>query len=343
MANIKEVAKAAGVSVSTVSRTINNSSLISTETKDRVFKEIKRLNYSPNLMAKGLSMSNSYTVTLLVDVDDEKSFQNPFFYEVMHGIEKHVYQNEFLLIVANLNTTMKNKSVLDWLVNAKRTEGVILPASILNSKMVNDFEKEGIPFVSIGEPIDLIESINWVDVDNKKGGESATYILMEKGYKTIAFVGLNQDKVFSSRRFEGYGKALAKSHIPFNPELVVACDNTKEDGYLATKRLLERETRPDAIICADNLLSFGVLKAIREADLKIPEQIGIISFDNRQIAELSYPTISTVNVDVFELGYQSAKLLFEQINNLHTRSQGLLISTSIEERETTLKTEPVLK
>ncbi len=338
MSNIKEVAKAADVSVSTVSRTINNSPLISEETKERVMKEIKRLNYSPNLIAKSLSTSNSYTVTLLVDVDDEKSFQNPFFYEIMHGIEKFVYQNEYSLIVANLKTKMKKHSVLNWLVKAKRTEGVILPSSILDSDMINEFKNDGIPFVAIGEPTQLKDPICWVDVDNKKGGELGTYSLIDKGYKNIAFIGYDKGKVFSQRRFEGYSSALSKSKMKFQDRYVIECDNTKNDGYLSMKELLTECPEIDAVLCADNLLSYGVIKAINEAGKSIPNEIGLISFDNRQIAELSYPTISTVNVDVFELGIQSAKLLFELIKNPQAKNQGLLISTNIDERETT-KTE----
>ncbi len=334
MVTIKDVAKAAGVSSSTVSRTINNSPSISSKTKEKVIKEIKRLNFSPNSMAKGLINNKSYTVTLLVDVDDEKSFQNPFFYEIMHGIERLVYKKEFSLIVANLNTTMKKQSVLEWLVKAKRTEGVILPSSILNSKLVDELKKDGVPFVSIGEPTNLKESVSWVDIDNKKGTEMATYSLLDKGYENIAFLGLDKTKLFSKRRYDGYMNAILES----KQEVInVECGNSKDDGYHNMKKLLNGPVIPDAVICADNIISIGVIRAIQEAGLSIPEDIGIISFDNQQIAELSYPTITTVNVDVYELGYQSAKLLFELIENPQTRYQGLLISTKIEERESTIK------
>lgn len=321
---------------STVSRTINNSPSISAKTKEKVLKEIKRLNYSPNSIAKSLINNKSYTVTLLVDVDDEKSFQNSFFYEIMHGIERLVYKKEFSLIVANLNTTLKKQSVLDWLVKGKRTEGVILPSSILNSKLVDELKKDGVPFVSIGEPTNLKESVSWVDIDNKKGAEMATYSLLDKGYKNIAFLGLDKTKLFSERRYEGYRNALMENKQEVTKNLVAECGNTKDDGYHNMKKLLNGVLIPDAVICADNIMSIGVIKAIQEAGLSIPENIGIISFDNQQIAELSYPTITTVNVEVFELGFQSAELLFELIENPQTRDKGLLISTKIEKRESTI-------
>lgn len=335
MPNIKEVAKAAGVSSSTVSRVINGSSSISEETKEKVFSVIKAMNYSPSSIAKALTNNKSYTVTLLVDVDDEKSFQNPFFYEIMHGIEKLVYKKEYSLIVANLNTTMKKQSILDWLVKSKRTEGVILPSSILNSQIVEELKRDGVPFVAIGEATHLKESVSWVDIDNKKGSEMATYELLNNGFSKIAFIGLDKTKVFSNRRYEGYCSALEKSDLILNKSMVIECGNSKNDGYIQMKKLLESDPAPDAVICADNTISIGVIRAIQEAGLSIPSDIGLISFDNNQVAELLYPTISTVNINLFELGYQSAKVLFELIENPHVMDQGLLISTNIKNRETT--------
>ena len=336
MASIKDVAKAAGVSVSTVSRTINNNPSISAKTKERVLKAIKDLNYSPNSMAKGLSNNNSYTITLLVNVEDEKSFYNPFFYEVMHGIEKIVYKNEYCLIVANLNTMLKKENVLDWLIKGKRTEGVILPSSIIDSKMVKELKKNEIPFVSIGEPANLRETISWVDINNRKAGEQATNYFIDNNRKKIAFIGYDNLKVFNRRRFEGYKIALENNKINYDASLVIEGGNSKDDGYRMMKELLNDNNIPDSVICADNLISIGAIRAIQESGLSIPKDISVISFDNSQIAEMMYPAISTINVDVFELGLQSARLLFELIENPGTRDQELLISTNVEERETTI-------
>lgn len=337
MANIKDVAKAAGVSTSTVSRTINNSPSIPQETKDRILSIMKSLNYTPNQFAKSLTTNKSYTITLLVDVDDAESYQNPFFYEIMHGIEKQVYSKEYSFIVANLKTVMKKQSVMDWLIKSKRTEGVILPSSMLDAKTVESLKQDNVPFVLIGEPVHLKEAITWVDIDNRRGAEIATLSLIEKGYKRIGFLGLDQSKLFSQRRYEGYLSALKAMNIDIDEDLIVKCLNTKEQGYLQTKTLLSLNNRPDAIICADGELSYGVIKAIKEANLNIPEDFGLISYDDPKIAELSYPMISTVNVDVYEMGVQCAKLLFDQIENHQFKNQGILISTSLYERETTRK------
>jgi DNA-binding LacI/PurR family transcriptional regulator len=335
MVSIKEVAKAANVSTSTVSRVINNSPSISQSTKDKVWAEIKKLNYSPNNIAKALITNKSYTITLLVDVDDEKSFQNPFFYEVIHGIEKYCQEKEFSLIVANVNTKLRKQDIISWLVKSKRTEGIVLPVSILNKALVKELKDMGVPFVAVGEVDSMQESVSWVDIDNKKGTEKAVYFLHEQGYRNLAFIGYDESKDFSVRRVEGFKSAINKLEIKSEDLQIIACSNSKEQGYQAMTEMLKSKNVPDAIICGNDSLSMGVIKAINDRGLKIPEDIGIISFDSRQIASLMYPEVTTVDVDVFEMGYQSAKMLFQIIDNNNLTDQGLLISTKIIERKTT--------
>lgn len=335
MASIRDVAKAAGVSVSTVSRTINNNPTITEETKNKVNKAIKELNYVPNIMAKSLSNSNSYTITLLVDTDEENLYFNPFFYEVMHGIEKVVYDKEYCLIVANLNTLLHKEGVLDWLVQGKRTEGVILPSTIVNSKIVKELSKNSIPFVSIGEPVNINESITWVDINNRKAAMQAVNQLVENGNRKISFIGLDENKLFSRRRFEGYKESLESNGVEYINDLVFKCSSTKKDGYRITKKLIENDNLPDAIICADSLISVGVLQALNERGISTPENIEIIGFENTQIAELMYPELTTIDVNVFDLGVKAGKMLFELIDDPESQGQEVLISTKIENRETT--------
>jgi DNA-binding LacI/PurR family transcriptional regulator len=163
----------------------------------------------------------------------------------------------------------------------------------------------------------------------------ATYELLNNGFAKIAFIGLDKTKIFSNRRYEGYCNGLEKSDIQLDKSMVIECGNNKNEGYMQMKKLLESNSAPDAVICADSTISIGAIRAIQEAGLSIPNDIGLISFDTNQVAELLSPTVSTVNVNLFELGYQSAKILFEHIEDTHTMDQGLLISTNIDIRETT--------
>ena len=334
MVSLKDVALASGFSKSTVSRCINNNPSISKRTRDLVMLEVKRLNYVPNLIAKSLSNNNSYTVTLLVDVEDEKSFQNPFFYAVIHGIEKVVYDKEYCLVVANINSVMKEQNIIDWLIKGKRTEGLILPSSIINDELIRSLKKYGVPFVIIGDPDILHETVSWVDVNNRRGGEQAALRLIDAGYKNISIMGYDEQKVFSKQRIEGYRKALSRSGHIIDESLIKKGQGNNKDGYIVMKELLESNNKPDAVICSKEFMSIGAIRAIQEKGLRIPEDIGIISFDNNQIAELAYPAVSTVKVDLFELGLQASELLFEYINKTDRTAQQLMIPTSLDERET---------
>ncbi len=335
MSNIKEVAKVAGVSTSTVSRVINNNSSISKKTKDKVWKAIEELNYSPNEIAKALINSKSYTITLLIDLDDTKSFQNPFFYEIMHGIENYCSSKGFSLMVANINTNLKRNNIIEWLVKSKRTEGIILPTSILTPNLVKKLKLLDVPFVAIGEINYFEENISWVDIDNHRGTKKAVYELLNMGYSKIAFIGKDDTKDFSKRRVEGYIKALEEKNIKVDHNLIIECGNNKIDGYKKTKKMFDQGLMFDAIICGTDNLSIGVIKAINEQNLNVPEDIGIISYDSRRIATLIEPEVTTVDVDLFEMGFQASKMLFNKIDDKHCKNQGLLVGTEIIKRNTT--------
>jgi len=334
MATLKDIAKSLNLSVSTVSRSINDHPSISQKTKDLVNAEIKRLNYSPNSFAKSLSDNKSYTITLFVDIDDEQSFQNPFFYEIMHGIEKYVYRHEYNLIIANTKTKIRKQSVIEWLINSKRTDGVILPSTVVDDELISLLKERNIPFVSLGQPTGVKHPVSWSDIDNFGGTEQATNYLLNQNRQNIAFIGYDEEKLFSVKRLEGFRQAYKTSGKVINEKLIISCDHTKDDGYEYTKQLISNHNI-DAIICADDNLSFGAIKALNELNITIPDQVSLISFDNEYTAKLSYPEITTIKVDVFELGYQSAKLLFNQIETSVNKTQGVLISTEMNFRQTT--------
>jgi DNA-binding LacI/PurR family transcriptional regulator len=337
LANIKNVAKAAGVSVSTVSRIINNSPLISGETRDRVLKVMKEMNYVPNIMARGLSNQQAFTVALLVNIDDKKSFSNPFFYEMMHGIETVVYKRGLCLIIANINTSQNKHDMLNRLIYEKRTQGVIFLSSIMSEQLAKELKKMNFPFVTIGEPEGIKEPIDWVDINNFQGGRQAVDHLITKGYKNIAFIGGSQSELFNKNRLSGYKSALESNGIKYRQEYVQEGSSTKNDGFEMMHKLLSLTRRPDAVICSDNILCMGAMKAIKEAQLLIPVDVGVLSFDNFPIAELLEPSLTTVDIDVFELGVQTANILFKLIDNPAARQQQSLISTCIVTRESTMR------
>ena len=335
MSSIKDVAKVSGVSTATISRIINNNPLVSMETREKVLRVMKDLNYVPNSMARGLSNQKSYTIALLINVKHAKSFYNPFFYEVMHGIEATVYSKDFCLIIANQQTSHKKDDMLKWLIRGKRSQGVIIPSSIIDAQNVRELKKIGYPFVVIGEPGNTNEPIDWVDINNNQGGRQAVQHLLDNGYSRIAYIGGSQKELFNKRRLSGYFDALAEHGLPAETELVREGGTTRKDGMAMMNELLALPQRPDAVICSENILGLGAVTAIQKAGLAIPDDIGVMSFDNYPIADLLELEITTIDVDVYELGRQAATILFRMIENPEARQQQSLISTSIQAREST--------
>ena len=329
MPNIKEVASKAGVSTSTVSRVLNKSSSVSEETRERILSVMREQNYIPNIMARGLSSNRGYSVALLINVENSKAFFNPFFNEIMHGIETVLYKNELSLIIAN-QETKSDYDRLDWIIRGKRAQGVILPSNLVYPALVKKLHKERVPFITIGEPQGIFDAINWVDINNQHGAQQAVLHLRDQQYKNIAFLCGSLKEVFNRNRLLGY-----KSLVEESSQLICEEAISKEDSYMMVKQLLASAKPPDAVICSNNILALGSLKAAQQAGLRVPQDFGILSFDNYPIADLIEPAITTIDVDVFELGRQAANILLQLINNQTSSRQACLISTSVQVREST--------
>lgn len=331
--SIRDVAKAAGVSTATVSRIINNSPLISQKTRKRTLKVMKELNYVPNSMARALSSKKPFNVTLLIDIKDIKSYSNPFFYEVMHGIEAAVYKKGLCLTIASANSDKKH-DILDWHINGKRMQGLIIPVSLADERLIQRLKDIEFPFVLIGEPAEP-QLREWVDIDNRQGGRQAVEHLLEMGYAGIAFIGGSIKEKFNKNRLEGVHEALRDNGVYQSDSYIKECDGSKNDAYAKMCELLKLKKRPDAVIGGDNVICLGVMKAIREAGLNIPRDIGILSFNDYPLAELVEPPLTSVVIDVFEMGALAANALLGLLDDPGAGMQPSYVPTSVIMREST--------
>ena len=336
-ASIKDVAKEAGVSTATVSRVINNSSLIAEETRLKTLAAMKKLNYVPNSLARGLSSQKAFNVTLIIDIEDAKSFSNPFFYEVMHGIETVMHKQGLSLIIASSYKSDNRINSIKELVYGKRMQGLIIPSSLADAKTLEKLSQLDCPFVIVGEPTEDKGLYSWVDINNVQGGEKAVEHLISMGYEKIAIICGSTKELFNYNRLQGYKNALARNDLKVEANYIKECDGTKDDAYIKTLELLSLEDIPDAIICGDNIISFGSMKAIKEKGLNIPNNIGLVSFDDYPLADLVEPSLTSIDIDVFELGVIAANTLIKMMNNPDARQQQSLLSTGINVRESTRK------
>lgn len=325
---IRDVAKAAGVSTATVSRVINNNPIISIETNERVKKVMKEMGYFPNSIARSFARQSTYNITLIFDMDNFNAFVNPFFYQIQYGIEKVICSKGYSMVIINEKTMGNRDNALSKIIFEKRTDGIILPCFMLKKSIVKKMEEHKFPFVVIGEPENLY-TVNWVDINNVMAGYIAAEHLIKNGYKNIAFVSGSMSDNFNKKRLEGYTRAMKKYNMECSSGMIIEGVSGKENGYTSMNKLLKGESRPDSVIYTNNISAFGAMKAIKENGYKIPEEIGVVSFDNFPVAELSEPNMTTVDIDVIDLGIQVAAMLLREIELPSQSKQNSLLSVKL--------------
>lgn len=333
---IRDVAKAANVSPSTVSRVLNNNPRISDITKKKVIEVIKELNYHPNNLARNFANQRSKMIGLIEDLNEVEAFNNIYFYKVIFGLEKTIYEYGYNLMFINYNNR-ENKDIFKKLIMEKRVDGIVFPSFLFNKDILSFFKKKNFPFVLLGEPFEGINKVNWVDVDNKLAGELVTQHLIDKGYRKIAFIGPSFKVNFAYKRFLGYKEILGKNGFKINSKYIIRDINTEKSAYIAMNNLLKKHNELDAVICVDNLIAYGALKAIKKKGLNIPEKFGIVTFDKFPLANYLEPKLTTVDLDLVALGVEAGKTLVQSIENNISKRQHTIISTFLVEEESTLR------
>ncbi len=311
---INDIAKAADVSPSTVSRAIANNPRISTKTRDKIFKIMKQMNYHPNLIARSLVNKSTRIIALVVPGNTEKVFQHPFFPEILRGIASVAHQSKYNILISSVADVNDEKQMINELVKGGVVEGVILMTSRVKDPSIEELVKMDFPFVVIGSPTND-DQINWVDNNNFAIGYELTQHFIEQGHTRIAFVGVSQEFVAVLDRFAGYKKALEDNRLPIDDSLIIECEYLSNNGYDLMQRIDFQEKRPTGIIACDDFVAFGIIKFLNEQGIKVPEDIIVAGFNNVALSEYFVPSLTSVEVNAFQLGIQAFELLFESINS----------------------------
>lgn len=326
---IKDVAKIAKVSPSTVSRVIADNPKISEPTKKRVFAAMQELNYQPNLIARSLANNKTYTLGLVIPAKDRAFFNNPFFIDAMRGLSLYAQEKGYFILY---NYCVKQEDELQTIkrfIQSKWVDGVILMAPRLKDTSIRYLKKAAHPFVVIGRPEEDRETCFWVDNDNEKAMFDVVTTLIKKGKKRIAYIGGEQQYTVYRHRLRGYKKALTDQGIQVDQDLIIENDPTQDMAYLASKDLLNT-TRPDAIVATDDFIAFGVRQALDDYGI---HSTALVGFNNTTLASYQKPTLSSVNIQADILGEKAAKLLIDVIEKPDQPVQHIIVPTEFIERE----------
>lgn len=330
---IKDVAKLANVSPSTVSRVISNSSRISEDTKKKVNEAMKELGYHPNAIARSLVNKSTHTIGVIMPKSAHLSLANPFFPEALRGISACANQKGFFVMLSVEDKEMNKHHNIENIVRAGVVDGVIMLYSRLEDETFDMLRDNNFPFVVVGKPVNgAANKVNYVDNDNIGAAYEATTHLINKNKTSIGLITGPLNLLVSIDRLEGYKRALSDRHIPFRPDFVKESDFSEEGGFNAMESLLSSGDYPRAILATDDLLALGAIKAIKRAGLKIPGDISIISFNNIPAAEFLTPPLTSVDINPFELGYEATELLFQCLENTKSTYQARIVPTILIER-----------
>ena len=306
MATMKDIARLAQVSTSTVSHVINGSRFVSDEIRDKVMRIVVELNYTPSYIARSLKVKATKTIGLLVTATN-----NPFFSEVMAGVEQYCQKNQYNLIIATTGGDAKRlQQNLQTLIH-KQVDGVLLMCG--DSRFQADVE--------FAVPLPLVVMDWWftelnadkILENSERGGYLATKSMVDAGHQKIGIITGNLRKSVAKNRLQGYKKALSEANIVLNPDWIVESHFDFEGGIVGAQKLLALSDRPTAIFCCSDTIAIGAYQAIQNQGLRIPQDISIMGYDDIELARYLFPSLSTISQPKAELGKLAVETLLQRI------------------------------
>ena len=305
---IKDIAERCGVSVTTVSRVLNEKPDVNDETRARVLKVIEDSNYRPNGMARSLVINQTYSIGLIIP-----DINNPYFPEVARGVEDQAQDSSYSVIFSSTDNKLEQEQEVIDLMLQKRVDGLIVSLSLANRDILKRLESRNIPVVQLDRKIpDSIYPA--VMIDNQQSAYKAVQFLIDEGYKEIAHITGDLQTVPGQDREDGYRKAILDNDLRLAEDMIIEGDFSKRSGYDAMEKMIASGNLPEAIFAANDMMALGVLEACRHADIRIPEDLVLIGHDNISISNLVYPALTTMAQPKYKLGRQASKMLIDLIN-----------------------------
>ena len=329
---IKDVAKQAGVSISTVSRVINDSKPVTDEVKQKVLDVIKETGYIPNPLARSLVTKKSQLIGVIVpEVSD--SFVN----EILNGIEEVAKMYDYEILLANTYSDKAQELKCINLLRAKQVEGIVMISWKVEEEHINYIQNCGIPASYISKTARDYD-IHTVSVNNTEATYDMTKYLIEKGHKDIAFIMTSQDDtVLEMERLSGYEKALKEKNIKINKDLIKYGETTYEAGYSSMKELLNEGKVPHAAFVTGDEAAIGAINAICDAGYRVPEDISVAGFNDVKIAKIYRPKLTTVHQPLYDMGALAKRIVIKMINNEPLEDKKIELPYRIVERESIIE------
>ena len=330
---IYDVAKKAGVSITTVSNVIHNKTNIPPSTKKRVQKVMQSLNYVPNIIAQRLVTRRTQIVSLLIP-----SINNPFFADLYDGIERYLNEKapHYRIQIGNTLYSTDREAELIQSFRREYVDGFIIVSNDPSSSEIAQLRKERIPFVFSINDIHSVADDPLVTYNNYEMAYTAASYLLDLGHKRFGYIaGLFGESDRPQARFNGFQQALRDKGVRFyKKHFVIGGSYSSEAGFFSCQKLFSSPgERPTALFCANDLIAVGAMHALQKQGLTVPADVSIVGFDNIQPSAYVSPPLTTIGVKISEVGYESARLLFQILNREKPEKRQITISGKLIVRE----------
>ncbi|MCL5071643.1 MAG: LacI family transcriptional regulator [Actinobacteria bacterium] len=330
--SIKDIAHEAGVAISTVSNVINKTRFVTSQTKDKVLVAVEKLNYRPNIIARGLRTHSTRTVAVIVP-----DISSSFFSQVINGIEEIARRRNYTLILGCTSFDSREEARITNVLLDSFIDGFIFFSGFDNYEFIKKVYDRGIPVVALDK--DFGESdIPTIVIDNSAAAEACVDHLYKFGHKKIGYISFTSDKQTTvKKRYEGYLNGLKKNNLNFDSDLVLVNSEMRlhetTSTYEAVRNFLKKGKIPTAFMTIADVFAFGLLRALKEEGFKVPEDVSVMGFDNILFSQFTEPLLTTMKQPKRLMGNLAMNLLLDIIEGKEIKDKKIIMPTTIIERE----------
>lgn len=331
MVTIKDIAKKAGVSYATVSRALNNKADVNQKTRQEILKIAKKMGYRPNVIAQNLVNKRTNTLALIVP-----DVSNPFFGDISRSITDAANKEGYIVTICNTGWEADREHEMLEHIQSQQVAGIIIKPTAFYKP--GTFDSIKIPLVVFWHPNQ--DETDFIEMDHSEGGKIATEHLISRGYRHIAYLGGAGTSPANQLRLLAYQQALQENNIQVNQNLISFGGFDLQSGYDRIKKLIESPTsKPDAVFCANDYIALGVLEYLNEKNIKVPEEFGVMGYDDIYFSSLPLINLTTIAQPRETMGQKAVDLILDQINYIDQ----LQTAVEIEEIEERFPAEILLK
>ncbi len=324
---IKDIAEYTGVSYATVSRTLNNMSGVNQATREKILTAASEMGYRPNIHARSLKTNKTYTIALIVP-----DISNPFFADIALSVNEFAFEKGYTTILCSSNWNVEIEARQIEQLETQRVDGIIYKPAGRNPVDLSNLTAPSVLISCLPG-----ENSTYIEVDNYRGGQIAAEHLCECGYKHFAFIGGTHESQSNQYRLDGYSERLKKLGKDIRNENILYGDFSVESGYHMAARVMSGTDKPDAIFCGNDIIALGAQQYLLEKNYRIPEEIGLVGFDDILIAGLPQVLLTTIAQPRHLMGKTAAEILLRSIDGETIDKNHIILEPELVIRRSTRK------